>query len=207
MKALVGLLMALTLLPAGSGAGELVLENGSRFGADLANETIRISTGTDLVEVLSEDVSSLTRNEVRLRDGRSVQGVLVGGHVRVRTALGELIVSAGEIRSFRTDASVTTDPAAVGIVRLASPPPVATPPAIRPLEIVAAETAVRRDALHASETVDRAVRGERVSYLDAIDRRLRILNVLVFDGGHWIKVRTPRGAEGWVPADAVQVER
>ena len=33
--------------------------------------------------------------------------------------------------------------------------------------------------------------GQQVSYIDAIDRRLRIFNTLVFDGGHWVKVRCP----------------
>ena len=41
-------------------------------------------------------------------------------------------------------------------------------------------------------------------HLDAIDRRLRMLGREVFDGGHWIKVRDPRGREGWLPAAEIR---
>ena len=43
--------------------------------------------------------------------------------------------------------------------------------------------------------------------VDSIDRRLRILNLLVFDGGHWVKIRLSDGTEGWVPADTVREVR
>ena len=49
--------------------------------------------------------------------------------------------------------------------------------------------------------------GQQVRYVDSIDRRLRILNVLVFDGGYWIKVRVANGTEGWVPAGHVREVR
>jgi hypothetical protein len=49
--------------------------------------------------------------------------------------------------------------------------------------------------------------GEHVRYVDSIDRRLRILNLLVFDGGFWVKVRLSDGTEGWVPADTVREVR
>ena len=51
------------------------------------------------------------------------------------------------------------------------------------------------------------VTGQQVRYVDSIDRRLRILNLLVFDGGHWVKIRLPDGTEGWVPADTVREVR
>jgi hypothetical protein len=43
--------------------------------------------------------------------------------------------------------------------------------------------------------------------VDSIDRRLRILNLLVFDGGYWVKVRASDGTEGWIPADNVREVR
>jgi hypothetical protein len=46
-----------------------------------------------------------------------------------------------------------------------------------------------------------------VNYVDSIDRRLMILNLLVFDGGHWVKIRASDGTVGWVPADAVREVR
>ena len=64
-----------------------------------------------------------------------------------------------------------------------------------------------RDALHSSSQVGQVAAGQQVRYVDSIDRRLRILNLLVFDGGYWIKVRLPNGTEGWVPAETVREVR
>jgi hypothetical protein len=69
----------------------------------------------------------------------------------------------------------------------------------RPIRLVIVETQLYRDAV-AAGAVGRVSRGERVIYLDSIDRRLRIFNSVVFDGGYWIKVRASNGTEGWVPA-------
>jgi hypothetical protein len=73
----------------------------------------------------------------------------------------------------------------------------------RVLEVVAASV-LYRDALSGSAQVGRVATGQQVRYVDSIDRRLRILNLLVFDGGYWIKVRVADGTEGWVPADSVR---
>ena len=45
---------------------------------------------------------------------------------------------------------------------------------------------------------------ERSATQDFIDRRLRIMNTLVFNGGYWIKVRATDGTEGWLPGTAVR---
>jgi hypothetical protein len=74
----------------------------------------------------------------------------------------------------------------------------------RRLEVVADETTLYGDAVRAGRSVGVVRRGERVVFVDAIDRRLLILNQLVFDGGHWVKVRLVDGTEGWVPASAVR---
>jgi hypothetical protein len=72
---------------------------------------------------------------------------------------------------------------------------------------VIGESVLYRDALFSSSRVGRVVTGQHVRYVDSIDRRLRILNLLVFDGGHWVKVRLPDGIEGWVPAETVREVR
>jgi hypothetical protein len=64
-----------------------------------------------------------------------------------------------------------------------------------------------RDALFSSSHVGQVATGQHVRYVDSIDRRLRILNLLVFDGGYWIKVRLTDGTEGWVPAATVREVR
>jgi hypothetical protein len=66
------------------------------------------------------------------------------------------------------------------------------------------ESPLYRDALHGAAQVGRVNPGQQVTFVDSIDRRLRILNRLVFDGGHWVKVRAADGTEGWVPADIVR---
>ena len=69
------------------------------------------------------------------------------------------------------------------------------------------ESALYRDAYAAAARVGSVVRGELLIYVDYIDRRVRILNALVFDGGHWIKVRASDGQEGWLPANALREVR
>jgi hypothetical protein len=71
------------------------------------------------------------------------------------------------------------------------------------LAVVTVESELYRDAV-AARPIGRVVRGERVLYLDSIDRRLRIFNALVFDGGYWIKVRAAGGVEGWLPASTLR---
>jgi hypothetical protein len=227
-----GVLLAFLALAAPAGAGELWLVNGSRLQADLANEQLLVSTGADLVEVAPDSVGLLTRNEVRLKDGRILHGTLVGGRVRARTALGELAIDADELRVFRADvvpakplATPVSGPApapapateespavpapAAPVVASAttaavdSPRPTATPR----LEVVVADTTLRRDAVATASPVGAVYRGERVTYVDSIDRRLRILNTLIFDGGHWIKVQANDGTVGWLPADTVREVR
>jgi hypothetical protein len=75
------------------------------------------------------------------------------------------------------------------------------------LEVIAREIPLRRDAISAGGSVGWVSQGERVVYLDAIDRRLRVLNVLLFDGGYWVRVRAASGAEGWLQADTVREAR
>jgi hypothetical protein len=247
---LAGSLILLACAPAT--AGELVFANGNRLAGELSNESLMVSTGSGLVEVSPDDVVSLTRDEVRLRDGRVIQGTLVGGQVKARTSLGEIAIKVDELQSYR--ASETAAPAAQATAApkpasssaasqapsTPSPAPVrndtgvsnglptvaayqngtappagvqnasltnnAGAPAARMYE-VAVEGAMYRDALFSSSRVGRVVTGQQVRYVDSIDRRLRILNLLVFDGGHWVKIRLTDGTEGWVPADTVREVR
>jgi hypothetical protein len=73
----------------------------------------------------------------------------------------------------------------------------------RRLEVIA-EATLYRDAFAAASRVGRVVRGQLVVVVDFIDRRLRILDTLIFDGGYWLKVRASDGTEGWLPAATVR---
>jgi hypothetical protein len=75
------------------------------------------------------------------------------------------------------------------------------------LEVIADDAPLRRDAIAAADPVGRVSRGQRVTYVDTIDRRLRMFNVLLFDGGHWVRVRAADGSEGWLPAGTVRETR
>jgi hypothetical protein len=242
------------LVSAPAGAGELIFANGSRIAGELSNESLMVSTGSGLVELAPDEVATLSREEVQLRDGRVIRGTLVGGQVKARTALGEIAVKVDELQSYRAgdkaggSGSPQAPPTVSQSTAPPSPPAGAAPasPAIssglptvaayqdapsaarqgngtsakpgvqttvltrespstssRVLEVIGAGT-LYRDALSSSSQVGRVAAGQQVRYVDSIDRRLRILNLLVFDGGHWIKVRAADGTEGWVPADNVR---
>jgi hypothetical protein len=264
----VGAASVVLLLVGEVGAGELMLANGSRLHGELTNEMLVVSTGSDLIEVAPKQVSVIMPGALQLRDGRTVRGTLVGGHLRVRTSLGEIAVMPGELRAYRAhgDASVpnAASPQASQSLSAAATPPLAsvapqglpsvalyqpgtrppdaasapgtrtpaavvaaTPPAVSPpappaptsavdgrtlgrgvqLEVIADEAPLRRDAIAAADPVGRVSRGQRVTYVDTIDRRLRMFNVVVFDGGHWVRVRAADGSEGWLPAGTVRETR
>ena len=248
---LAGSVILLACAPAS--AGELVFANGNRLAGELSNESLMVSTGSGLVEVSPDDVVSLSRDEVRLRDGRVIQGTLVGGQVKARTSLGEIAIKVDELQSYRASESAAPaaqapaapKPASTSAASQASSNPTPTParndtgvsnglPTVaayqnggappagvqnasltnnsaggtaRRMFEVAVESAMYRDALFSSSRVGRVVTGQQVRYVDSIDRRLRILNLLVFDGGHWVKIRLPDGTEGWVPADTLREVR
>ena len=96
---LAGSLIVLACAPAS--AGELVFVNGNRLAGDLSNESLMVSTGAGLVEVAPDEVVALSRDEMRLRDGRVIQGTLVGGQVKARTSLGEIAIKVDELQSYR----------------------------------------------------------------------------------------------------------
>jgi hypothetical protein len=236
-------------------AGELVLANGSRLEAELANDVLVVSTGATLIDISPDAVAWMSPVEIHLKDGRVVQGVLVGDRVKARTALGELAIKVEELRSFAATgiaptpvaqpfappAATPAAPAPAGAtatapaappdpglpsVSLYQPAPTSEPPApvmpaaVRddggppmrptegePLEVVSEQSALHREALAAATPVGRVVRGQRVTYVDSIDRRLRVFNRVIFDGGYWIKVRAADGTEGWLPASTLREAR
>lgn len=253
MRWLLGAALVLVLcLPVS--AGELLFVNGSRLAGELSNEGLMLSTGSGLVEIASDEVVMLSRDEVRLRDGRVIRGTLVGGQIKAKTTLGEIAVKVDELQSYRAGVEAGR-PGAASTAAAAQPSaatsgtsssPAASPgassaasgaissglpkmsayqdgstarqgsvqPAVltressptstnRVLEVLGSSV-VYRDALTSSSHVGEVAAGQQVRYVDSIDRRLRILNLLVFDGGYWIKVRLPSGTEGWVPADTVR---
>jgi hypothetical protein len=110
-----------------AGAGEVVLKNGKRLRADLVGHLI-LSTGSDLLEFGSEQVVEVTPEAVRLSDGRTVRGTLVGGQLRARTEFGQLTIPLDDLDVFRAAAPAPSPPPP-------SPPPaVASPPAAPPRE-------------------------------------------------------------------------
>jgi len=257
------LAVSLALLSWGpAGAGELIFANGSRLAGELSNETLMVSTGSGLLEITPDEVIALSRDEIRLRDGRVIRGTLVGGQVKARTSLGEISVKVDDLQVYRASGqsggpgavapqATASQPAAPTTAPAGSAPAAATPasparsdtgvvgglptvaayqdtsrqsngtpsagvqtPGLTPespsagrtFEVVG-ESVLYRDALSSSSRVGRVVTGQQVRYVDSIDRRLRILNLLVFDGGHWVKIRLSDGTEGWVPADTVREVR
>jgi hypothetical protein len=255
VRGLVGVGLALLACVPAS-AGELLFVNGSRLEGELSNEALMVSTGSGLVEIAPEDVLSISKDEIRLRDGRVIRGTLVGGHIKAKTALGEIAVKVDELQMYRTGtrstgalsraAAVPATAQPVAAASAATPAP-ATPAATngavssglptmasyqdgsstarqgsaqpaaltresppdasnRMLEVVDSGV-LYRDALFSSSHVGQVATGQHVRYVDSIDRRLRILNLLVFDGGYWIKVRLTDGTEGWVPAATVREVR
>ena len=94
----IGVLFTLVALTGQAVAGELVLANGSRLPGNLANEVLLVSTGSGLVEIRPDAVSLLTPTEIRLKDGRILQGTLVGGRLKARTPLGELALTTEELK-------------------------------------------------------------------------------------------------------------
>ena len=211
-----GVALLATAAAGQAGAGEILLANGSRLDGELANEVLVVSTGSGLLEVAPRQVVLLTRHEVRLDDGRVIRGTLVGSQVTARTSLGQISIRLDELQTFQTTATAfpadsrgpaaSVPPAEAPLAMLV---PVSTSPGVggpvhgRRLEVLAVESPLYRDAFATAGQVGRAFRGELVTYVDFIDRRLRMLNRLVFDGGHWIKVRLADGTEGWLPAETV----
>jgi hypothetical protein len=242
------LIVGLALLAsAPAGAGDLIFANGNRLAGDLSSETLMVSTGAGLVEVTADEVASLSKDEIRLRDGRVIRGTLIGGQIKARTSFGEIAVKVEELQSYQaSEPSAQAAPSTPGPVATASPvavngsrgdspivgglptmaayqEPTARQPAAAPVSVqtavltnarstpppgrlfeIVGESNVYRDALFNSSRIGHVVAGQQVRYVDSIDRRLRILNLLVFDGGHWVKIRLADGIEGWVPADQLR---
>ena len=73
--------------------------------------------------------------------------------------------------------------------------------------VAVSESPLRRDAFGRAPVVGQIGPGEKLTLLDFIDRRLRVLGRVVLDGGHWLKVRGQRDDEGWLPAAAVREVR
>lgn len=109
MMRAVGVLFLALALGGAAGAGEIVFTNGSRLAGELASEVLMVSTGSAVIEVVSEQVAMLTRDEIRLKDGRVIRGTLVGGHLKARTSYGELAIRLDELRAFRADGTATPE--------------------------------------------------------------------------------------------------
>ncbi len=216
-------LLVMLLVTAEVTAGEIVFKDGRHLEGQLAGDVLAVWTASGVIQVTPEEVVAFTESEVRLKDGRVLRGTVARPRFRMATSPRELSVDPVNLEVFRAarPAGDGTLPATIvptaapvasdGLPTLAAyqrPDPLGTAPdGGARLEVVASETTLVRDAYAAARPTGHVTRGEQLVYLDQIDRRLRILGMLVFDGGHWIKVRTPDGMEGWLPAATVRQVR
>ena len=106
-----GLVLALA---AGASAGEIIFKNGSRLAGELGGESLLVSTKAGALEVNPDDVLMLTAAKVRLKDGRVVQGTVVGQAIKAKTSLGELAIKLDELASFRADPAPAAKPGGPG---------------------------------------------------------------------------------------------
>ncbi|MGH7321779.1 MAG: hypothetical protein ACRELA_19430 [Candidatus Rokuibacteriota bacterium] len=149
------------------GAGEIVFTNGSRVAGDLANEVLLVSTGADVIEVLPEQVVRLTREEIRLKDGRVIRGTIVGGQLKARTSVGELAIKVDELRVFESDDVVSERP----MTPAAPSPPIESPAA--PADAPGAPTGpgqVVEGAKRIGQGVEATLAGVSRTVTDAADR-------------------------------------
>jgi len=93
-------------------------------------------------------------------------------------------------------------PPPVAAVPLPPPSPSTAPQGERLFRAVFPQTGLYAEATSQSMKLGVVRRGETVSYVDLIDRRISVLG-RILDLGHWIKVRTASGKIGWVEADAL----
>jgi hypothetical protein len=180
--------------------GEVRLKDGRMVRGTLVGGQLRLRTSLGEIAVRPEELHAYRAD---VRDAAS--GASPGPSSPVRYQAGDRTPDA-EPPGGRAPAAVT---AATPRTPMPSRAPSAGARAGRgaQLEVVAEEAALRRDAIAAADPIGRVSRGDRVTYLDAIDRRLHLLNVLVFDGGQWVRVRSADGTEGWLPAAAVRATR
>jgi len=87
-----------------SDAGMVSLQNGTTFQGTPTGELILVSTGKDLLELAPETIVSLTAREIRLKDGRTITGTIVGGRLRFKTDLGEVAVALTDLKEYRESA-------------------------------------------------------------------------------------------------------
>ncbi len=80
------------------------------------------------------------------------------------------------------------------------------PPGGPVFRVIASETWLYHEATVQADRVGLVKKGELVTYVDMIDRRLSLMGYLL-DFGRWIKVKTAGGLTGWVEADALEAVR
>lgn len=80
------------------------------------------------------------------------------------------------------------------------------PPGTPVFRVIPSETWLYRDATFQADRIGVVRKGEVVTYVDMIDRRLSLWGYLI-DFGRWIKVKTMGGLTGWVEADALDTVR
>lgn len=135
MRILTGVIAIVLLGLTPVSAGEILLTNGSQLEGELATDVILVSTGSDLVEVMPDQVESLVPGEVHLKGGRTVHGTIIGGVLKVRTPLGEMGLKLEELRRYSAGAETGLPPTETVATRPPGPEATGTvsPPAPTPL--------------------------------------------------------------------------
>ncbi len=136
MRILTGVIAIVLLGLTPVSAGEILLANGSQLEGELAMDVILVSTGSDLVEVMPDQVESLVPGEVHLKGGRIVHGTIIGGVLKVRTPLGEMGLKLEELRRYSARAGTGPTPTETVATRPPGPPEATgtvSPPAPTPL--------------------------------------------------------------------------
>lgn len=195
---------------------ELRLRDGRVIRGTLIGETVKTRTTLGEIAVNLEELQAFTagRPAGKTFGGAAVSGLAAGAPVTAASrgvapadtsGLSALALSTptpgpvsapqgGATTATLAESSVGKGPSGDGPGGLVA----------RRFEVLTRESALYRDAFATARHVGHVVQGQIVTYLDFIDRRLRILNALIWDGGYWIKVRVADGTEGWLPASALR---
>src|SRR5262249_12601851 len=191
--------------------GEVRLRDGQVIAGEPVDGLLKLETARGEIVVRTGDLrfyradgeSASTPESVRGGSGLPLESAYQGSAPPAvpEAAKGQHGLPA--VESYQAGASSPpprSDPSAAGpeVAALGSSSPTPGPDDEDPLpgkrlEVVVGESPVFRDAYATARRVGRVEQGEQLVCVDFIDRRLRVLNTLVFDGGYWIKVRAADG--------------
>jgi hypothetical protein len=183
--------------------GEIRLKDGRVLAGTLVGGRLRTRTAVGELAVPVEALQSFrAEGFVEAASGASPAPETVAPQPGAEPVAS--VTPASTAQPARTAQPVVTS---VRVSTTSGPTAVLARPVPGPLMEVVADQSLFRDALTNASEIGRVIRGQTVTKIDAIDRRLTIFNRVIFDGGYWIKVRVGDGTEGWVPATSVREVR